>query len=103
DLGTLLKLVGLDQNRAFALTGNSTSLVSMSVNSLNPRMIVFPRVGADFQRPDAMTAVGFVRGEPFVEVVSRDLQTADLNFYLFAFERACDYEAAGCDLASVLT
>jgi len=103
DLGALLKLVGLDQNRAFALTGNSTSLVSMSVNSLNPRMIVFPRVGADFQRPDAMTAVGFVRGEPFVEVVSRDLQTADLNFYLFAFERACDYEAAGCDLTSVLT
>ena len=103
DLAALLKLVGLDQDRAFALTGNSTSLVAMSVNPLNPRIIVFPRVGADLKRPDEMTAVGFVRGEPFVEVVSRDPGTGDLNFYLISFERRCDYEASGCDLASVLT
>jgi len=95
--------VGLDRNRAFALTGNSTSLVAMNVNPLNPRVIVFPRVGADLKRPDAMTAVGFVRGEPFVEIVSRDAGTGDLNFYLLSFERRCDYDASGCDLASVLT
>src|SRR5262249_45337336 len=41
DLAGLLRLVGLDRNRAFALTGNSTSLVAMSVSALNPRMIVF--------------------------------------------------------------
>src|SRR4029078_909325 len=77
DLAALLKLVGLDRNRAFALTGNSTSLVAMKVNTLNPRVIVFPRVGADLKRPDAMTPVGFVRGEPFVEIVSRDAGTGD--------------------------
>jgi cytochrome c553 len=35
--------------------------------------------------------------------VSRDPSTEDLNFYLLAFEQACSYESAGCDLASLLT
>ena len=52
-----------------------------------------------------MTAVGFVRGEQFVELVSRDPATGDLNFYLLgvranaaattaaaAISRACSRE-----------
>ena len=35
-----------------------------------------------------MTAVGFVRGEQFVEIVSRDPATGDLNFYLLSFEQS---------------
>ena len=50
-----------------------------------------------------MTAVGFVRGEQFVELVSRDLATGDLNFYLLSFEQRCSYDSGGCDLASLLT
>jgi YVTN family beta-propeller protein len=103
DLAELLELVGLDERRAFALTGNSTSLVAMSVSAINPRVLVFPRVEDDLKRPDGMTAVGFVRGEPFVELVSRDLSSGDLNFYLLSFERRCSYAAGGCDLASLLT
>jgi YVTN family beta-propeller protein len=103
DLAGLLSFVGLGEQRAFALTGNSTSLVARSVSAINPRIIVFPRVGADLAQPPAMTSVGFVRGEPFVELVSRDPVTEELNFYLFAFERPCSYEPAGCDLASLLT
>jgi hypothetical protein len=103
DLTELLELVGLAEERAFALTGNSTSLVAMSVSAINPRILVFPRVESDLRRPDAMTAVGFVRGEPFVELVSRDLVTGDLNFYLLGFEQRCSYESGGCDLASLLT
>jgi DNA-binding beta-propeller fold protein YncE/cytochrome c peroxidase len=103
DMVELLGLVGLDERRAFALTGNSTSLVAMSVSAINPRMLVFPRVEADFVKPDAMTAVGFVRGEQFVELVSRDATTGDLNFYLLAFEQRCSYAAGGCDLASLFT
>jgi hypothetical protein len=103
DLVGLLAFVGLGEQRAFVLTGNSTSLVARSVSAVNPRLVVFPRVGADLARPPAMTSVGFVRGEPFVELVSRDAATGELNFYLFAFERACSYEPAGCDLASLLT
>jgi len=103
DLAELLQLVGLGDRRAFALTGNSTSLVAKSVSAINPRMIVFPRVGADLQRPDTMTAVGFVRGEQFVELASRDPATGDLNFYLLSFEQSCSYDSGGCDLASLLT
>jgi MYXO-CTERM domain-containing protein len=108
DMAELLELVGLGDRqasarRAFALTGNSTSLVAMSVSAINPRILVFPRVGADLKRPDTMTAVGFVRGERFVEVVSRDPSSGDLNFYLLSFEQPCSYVGGGCDLASVLT
>ena len=50
-----------------------------------------------------MTAVGFVRGEQFVELASRDLSTGDFNFYLVSFEQKCSYANGGCDLASLLT
>lgn len=99
----LLKIVGLHENRAFALTGNSTSLVATQVTPLNPRMIVFPRVDETLQKPRELIALGFVRGEQFVEVVSRDSGTGDYNFYLFSFEQRCNYEGRGCDLASLLT
>jgi hypothetical protein len=102
-MGALLELLSLSDERAFALTGNSTSLVAKSVSAINPRMIVFPRVESDLERPETMTAVGFVRGEPFVEIVSRDVATDEYNFYLLNFERPCSYEADGCDLASLLT
>jgi cytochrome c553 len=101
-LDDLLRLVGLDEHRAFALTGNSTSLVAMSVSAVNPRVLLFPRVEGDLERPGELTAIGFARGEPFVEVVSRDRATGELRFYLVAFERACDYDK-GCDLASLVT
>jgi mono/diheme cytochrome c family protein len=102
DLAGLVRLTGLDQNRAFALTGNSTSLVAMSVSALNPRILVFPRVPDTLEPPKDLIAIGFVRGEPFVEVTSRDSNTRELNFYLLSFEQACSYKE-GCDLASLLT
>jgi hypothetical protein len=103
DFAGLLRVAKLDQSRAFALTGNSTSLVKSAVSSINPRVIVFPRVDEKREKAPEMTAIGFVRGEPFVEVVSRDLTSGDYNFYLFTFERQCDYAPGGCDLASLLT
>ncbi len=103
DLRGLLQLSGLGEERAFALTGNSTSLVSKSVSAINPRIIVFPRVDSQRQRAAGMTAVGFVRGEQFVELVSRDTVSGDLNFYLLSFEQSCSYQPQGCDLASLLT
>src|SRR5437868_2415828 len=36
DLAGLVRLAGLDQQSAFALSGNSTSLVAMSASALNP-------------------------------------------------------------------
>jgi hypothetical protein len=102
DLSALLQLVGLDKNRAFALSGNSTSLVAMSVSALNPRIIVFPRIPATLEPPKELIAVGFVRGEQLVEVVSLDLETKEPRFYLINFEQDCSYKG-GCDLASLLT
>jgi mono/diheme cytochrome c family protein len=103
DFDELFDLVGLADQRAFALTGNSTSLLANRVSAINPRLLVFPRVGDDLARPATMTAVGFVRGEPFVELASRDLATGDFNFYLLGFEQKCSYAPGGCDLASLLT
>ena len=103
DLAALLELVGLGSQRAFALSGNSTSLVSKSVSALNPRMLVFPRVGDDLAPPATLVAVGFVRGEQFVELVGRDSVSGDLNFYLVSFEQRCSYDASGCSLADLLT
>jgi hypothetical protein len=102
DLAGLLSLVGLDQDRAFALNGNSTSLVAKSVSALNPRIIVFPRIDADLDAQDDFIIVGFVRGERFAEVTSRDPMTGEPSFYLVSFEQACDYQG-NCDLASKLT
>ncbi|WP_437817745.1 c-type cytochrome [Sorangium sp. So ce1078] len=102
DLASLLRVAKLDENRAFALTGNSTSLVKRAVSAINPRIIIFPRVTEMREKPAEMTALGFVRGEPFVEIVSRDLSSGDYNFYLFTFERQCDYDGS-CDLAGLIT
>jgi len=102
DLRSLLRLVGLEEERAFALTGNSTSLVAKSVSALNPRIIVFPRVAPTLEQKDDFVIVSFVRGEPFAEVASRDPMSGQPNFYLFTFEQSCDYQGT-CDLASRLT
>jgi hypothetical protein len=99
DLAALLRLVGLDQDRAFALTGNSTSLVAHSVSALNPRIIVFPRVAPTLEPKEDFVMLGFVRGERFVEIASRDPLTGEPNFYLLSFEQKCEYEG-NCDLAS---
>lgn len=102
DLAQLLALVGLSQDSAFALTGNSTSLVAKSVSALNPRIIVFPRVAPTLEPKDDYIIVGFARGERFVEITSRDRTSGEPNFYLLTFEQPCQYDGS-CDLASVLT
>lgn len=102
DLAGLLALVGLSQDSAFALTGNSTSLVAKSVSALNPRIIVFPRVAPTLEQTDDYVIVGFVRGERFVEIVSRDRTSGEPNFYLMTFEQRCQYDGS-CDLAGLLT
>ncbi len=102
DMASLIRVAGLDEERAFALTANSTSLVMQMVSAVNPRAIIFPRVTEAREKPDELTILGFVRGDSFAEVVSRDTTTGEYNFYLFTFERRCDYDA-GCDLHSLLT
>lgn len=133
----LQKFVGLDfkpgnilngrgGNPAFALTGNSSSLVARFTSAINPRAIIFTppnrraRVAPDgFRLPQEATcaqiepisplahlvAMGFTRGEDFVELIAKD-PTANggrggLNFFLVTFERACPWW--GCTNGDLLT
>lgn len=119
----LQKLVGLDfkagnitngnnGNPAFVLTGHSTSLVTRFTSAINPRAIIFTppitRGRTNKAQPLAsFVAMGFVRGEQFVELVSNDPTAnggkGDLNFFLFRFAQACNATATGCSLDDLLT
>jgi hypothetical protein len=115
----LQKLLGLDfkagnnsngqnGNPAFVLTGHSSSLVTRFVSAINPRAIIFtpPKSTGRVNTPQPLTslvAMGFVRGEQFVELVSNDPVSKDLNFFLFKFQQACNSAAGGCANGDLLT
>jgi hypothetical protein len=116
----LQKLLGLDfkagnigngtgGNPAFAMTGHSSSLVSKFTSAINPRVIIFTppktRGRVNTAQPLAsFIAMGFVRGEEFVELISNDPTNGNkLNFFLFKFQHACDTAAGGCAPGDLLT
>jgi len=119
---------GLDGNPAFVLTGNSSSLVARFTSAINPRAIIFTppnrrarvsstgvRLPQDAQCSDiepiaplpTFTAMGFTRGEDFIELIAKDPTAnggkGDLNFFLFKFQRTCAQSAGGCSNADLLT
>ncbi len=116
----LQKLLGLDfkagniangtgGNPAFVLSGHSSSLVTRFTSAINPRAIIFTppksrgRVGTPQPLP-SFIAMGFVRGEEFVELVSNDPTKGNaLNFFLFKFQHACSSTPAGCTNGELLT
>jgi hypothetical protein len=104
---------GRNGNPAFVLTGHSTSLVTHFTSAINPRAIIFTppkatgRVANNPQPLASFTALGFVRGEEFVEFVSNDPTAnggkGDLNFFLFRFQHDCDSSPSGCTYGDLLT
>ncbi|MFT3698540.1 MAG: hypothetical protein QM831_35675 [Kofleriaceae bacterium] len=109
-LTDLQQLVGLSfngmQTPSFVFTGHSTSLVTKSVSAINPRAIIFttPKSIGRVAVPQPLAsfvAMGFVRGEQFVELVSNDPSTGDLRFFLLRFTQACN--ASGCTTDDLLT
>lgn len=123
-LADLQQLLGLDfkagntsngrnGNPAFVLSGNSSSLVAHFTSAINPRAIIFTppkatgRVANNPQPLTSFTAMGFVRGEEFVELVSNDPTAnngqGDLSFFLFKFQHACDSSPTGCTNGDLLT
>ncbi len=96
----VLQAVG---NPAFALTANSSSLVARFVSAVNPRAIIFTATNR-LQNPiPGFVAMGFTRGEQFVELIAHDPVKKDLTFFLFRYELACDATLEGCTKADLLT
>jgi len=74
-------------NPAFTLTGHSSSLVARLTTTLNPRALIFtPPTGRTLP---GLVVMGFVRGDQFVEIVTSDRVTNELQFFLFTFKQAC--------------
>jgi hypothetical protein len=100
---------GTGGNPAFVLTGHSSSLVTKFTSAINPRAIIFtpPKSRGRVGTPAPLAsfiAMGFVRGEEFVELVSNDPTNGNkLNFFLFKFQHACSATAAGCTNGDLLT
>lgn len=119
-LTDLQKLLGLDfkpgvvqngtgGNPGFAMTSHSSSLVTRHTTVINPRAIVFTapngrgRQAAPFKPNPTFVAMGFVRGEREVELLSKDPVKGDINFFLFRYTLACDTAAGGCTNGDLLT
>ena len=83
----------------FVFTGASSSLVGRFTSAINPRLVMFtPPAGRD---PN-MVALGFVRGEQFAEVISRDASSGNLSFFLVHFQQDCNDRPGRCNNGELL-
>lgn len=83
-------------NPQFALNAHSTSLVTRYTSSINPRAVIFRQTGRNF------IAMGFVRGEQFVELITRE-RSGNLAFFLVQFRQACNDAPSGCTPGDLYT
>jgi hypothetical protein len=108
DLQAALGLAFDGQNNPqFALTGHSSSLVARHVTSINPRAVIFtPNAGNNTPNRNYV-ALGFTRGEQFVEIAANDPTVTDpavrLKFFLIRFEQGCNSKEGGCSVGELLT
>ncbi|MET0342400.1 MAG: hypothetical protein ABW252_15455 [Polyangiales bacterium] len=83
-------------NPQFALTAHSTSLVSRLTSAINPRALIFR------QNQLEHVVMGYVRGEQFVELATRD-GAGRQAFFLLRFTQACNDAPAGCGPGDLYT
>ena len=93
---------GSNGNPSYSMLSHSASISARTVTPINPRAFVMdapatmgpfggtPQPSVDF------TSMAFVRGEEFVELISKDsTDNGALRFFLFKFAHACQ-GAGGC-------
>jgi hypothetical protein len=100
---------GLNGNPGFAMTTHSTSLVTRHTTVINPRALVFTaplgsgRQTAPFKPNPSYVAMGFVRGEQFIELLGKDPASGQPRFFLLKYEQACNAAPGGCTVGELLT
>lgn len=96
----LRRALGVDRpadEQGFAVTGHSTALSSRGVSAINPRIIFINRPTMDQE----LVMLAYARGEQFAEVVVRDRNEEELQFYLLSYEQDCN--EGGCTPGDLLT
>ena len=91
---------GSNGNPAFAFSANSSSLLARSVSAVNPRALLFSPPQGQPTRIKGFVIMGFVRGEPLVEVAAETGLGGKITFYLVKYEQAC---GSKCGLGDMLT
>jgi len=76
-------------NPAFTLLGHSSSLVARLTSAINPRALIFTPPNGRNPTP-GLIAMGYVRGDQFVELVTSDRATNALQFFLVTFKQQCN-------------
>ena len=89
---------GSNGNPGFALLGHSSSLVARSVSAVNPRAFVFSAPSGQPTRIPGFVVMGFVRGEPLVEIAAEQGNGGKITFYLVKFDLACEPDCSPADL-----
>lgn len=93
---------GDGNNPAFAVTAHSSSLVGLNTSSINPRAIVFTPPVIGVKEPNFI-ALGFLRGEQFVEIIANDPTKDEIKLFLVAFKQDCNSSPSGCGNVDLLT
>jgi hypothetical protein len=88
-------------NPAFSVASHSTAVSMRHVNELNPRVLIYtPPLGPlNPQSPvpnPTYDFIAFARGEPFVELASKDTVTGEPRFFLIRFTHPCEQKPGGC-------
>jgi hypothetical protein len=95
-------------NPAFSVASHSTAVGMRHINELNPRVLIYtPPLGAlnpttPMPNP-TYDIIAFARGEPFVELASKDTVTGEPRFFLLRFEQPCASEPDGCNAHDLFT
>jgi hypothetical protein len=89
---------------ALAVAGHSTALGKRSVSAINPRVLAIQVLLQSLPSLEVqLVAVGFARGEQFVEIVTNDRAAKGLDFYLVGFRQACNARPQGCTPGELLS